>query len=84
VFLKPRAVIVLDSVDGPPGEHTLEQFWHLGSLEDAARFSFSAPAASVEDWRSRAFASKEPASALCVTWRGPLPALLTAVVDLRS
>jgi hypothetical protein len=84
LFRKPRVVIVLDSVDGPPGEHTLEQFWHLGLPEDAARFSFSAPAAHVEAWRSRAFASKEPAPALCVTWRGPLPALLVAVLDLRS
>jgi hypothetical protein len=83
-FLKPRVVIILDSVDGPPGEHTLEQFWHLGSCEDAARFSFSAPATPVEAWRSRAFASKEPAPALCVTWRGPLPAHLAAVLDLSG
>lgn len=83
-FLKPRVVIILDSVDGPPGEHTLEQFWHLGSGEDAARFSFSAPATRVEAWRSRAFASKEPAPALCVTWRGPLPAHLAAVLDLSG
>ena len=43
VFMKPATVIVLDTVDGPSGDHTLEQFWHLDSAEDAARFSFSTP-----------------------------------------
>jgi hypothetical protein len=88
VFVKPATVIVLDTVldtgDGPPGEHTLEQFWHLDSAEDAARFSFSAPAEMVDSWRSRVFCSREPAAALCVTVRGPLPAHMAAVLDLSE
>src|SRR5664279_1551020 len=37
VFVKPALVLVLDTVDGPPGDHTLEQFWHLDAAEDAVR-----------------------------------------------
>jgi hypothetical protein len=84
VFVRPATVVVLDTVDGPAGVHTLEQFWHLGSAEDAARFGFSAPAESVEAWRSRALGSREPATVLCVTVRSPLPAHMVAVLDLSD
>src|SRR5262249_3254196 len=30
LFLKPGLVLVLDEVDDLPGEHVVEQFWHLG------------------------------------------------------
>jgi hypothetical protein len=30
-FLKPDVVVVLDRVDGPDGEHLVEQYWHLDS-----------------------------------------------------
>jgi hypothetical protein len=83
-FLKPATVVVLDTVDGPSGEHTLEQFWHLDSAKDAARFSFSAPAEVVDAWRSRAFSRREPATALRITVRGPLPAHIAAVLDLSE
>jgi hypothetical protein len=84
VFVKPATVVVLDTVDGPSGEHTLEQFWHLDSAEDAARFSFSGPAEVLDAWRSRALCSREPATALCITMRGPLPAHMAAVLDLSE
>jgi hypothetical protein len=84
VFVKPATVVVLDTVDGPSGEHTLEQFWHLGSAEDHARFSFSAPVEVVDAWRSRALCSREPATALCITVRGRLPAHMAAVLDLSE
>jgi hypothetical protein len=84
VFVKPATVVVLDTVDGPSGEHTLEQFWHLDSAEDAARFSFSAPVEMVDAWRSCALCSREPAAALCVTVRGRLPAHMAAVLDLSE
>jgi hypothetical protein len=84
LLVKPTTVMVLDTVDGPSGDHTLEQFWHLDSAEDAARFSFSAPAEVVDAWRSRALCSREPATALCVTVRGPLPAHMAVVLDLSE
>ena len=86
VFLKPDLLVVLDTVldaaEGGPGEHWLEQFWHLAAAEDASRLSFSAPAETVEGWRSRVFAAKEPSPVLCVKRRGPLPCAMVAVLDL--
>jgi len=64
-------LVVLDSVEGGAGE----QSWHLGSEDDARRFSFAAPAERIATWRSRALCSKEPAIALKV------PAQV-AVIDL--
>jgi len=30
LFRKPDLLFLLDQVNGPPGEHLIEQFWHLG------------------------------------------------------
>jgi hypothetical protein len=30
LFLKPDRVLIFDEIEGPPGEHLLEQFWHPG------------------------------------------------------
>jgi hypothetical protein len=84
LFVKPATLVIVDSVEGPPGEHRIEQFWHLGSPEEESRFSFGAAAERVPAWRSRALASKEAAAALAVTVRGPLPVHLAAVVDLSE
>jgi hypothetical protein len=83
-FVKPAYVIVLDTVDGSAGQHLLEQFWHLDAAEDAARLAFTAPAESLPGWRSRALGAKEPAPVLRVTYRGPLPAQMAALLDLSA
>ncbi len=78
LFDKTGAVlIVLDTVLGP----AWEQFWHLGSAEDAARFSFSAPVEQIAAWRSRALCSEEPATALRVG-QAVASEPLAAVIDL--
>jgi hypothetical protein len=82
LFLKPDRIVVLDRVDGPAGEHLIEQFWHLDSPEDAERLSFSAPVSLVDTWRSRALCSREPAKALCVSQQAALPVYVAAVLDL--
>jgi Heparinase II/III-like protein/Heparinase II/III N-terminus len=84
IFLKPATLVVLDTVDGPPGEHLLEQWWHLGGAEEADRFRFSAPATAEQTWRSRALCSKEQAAALVVAVRGELPAQVAMVLDLSE
>jgi hypothetical protein len=83
-FVKPALVVVLDTIIAPSGDHRLEQFWHLDSPQDAARFSFSAASGVVEAWRSRALCSRERATALCVMLQGPLPAHMAAVIDLSE
>jgi hypothetical protein len=84
LFLKPGLVVVLDTVDAPIGEHLLEQFWHLGSLTDAARFSFSAPAKTLNSWRSLALCSKEPAPMVYVALRSSRPVHLAMVLDFSD
>ena len=83
-FLKPRFVVVLDTVDGPSGDHLVEQFWHLDSRQDAARLAFSTNAEILAGWRSRALAAREAAPVFRVAYRGPLPTQLAAVLDLSS
>ena len=81
-FLKPHCLVVLDSIEGPPGDHLIEQFWHLDNHADASRLAFSEPSETLSGWRSRALGSSESAPVLRVAWRGPLPAHLAAVLDL--
>jgi hypothetical protein len=82
VFHKPRRVVIADTVEGPPGDHTIEQFWHLGSIAEARHFRFGVEAEMIEGWRSRAFASREKAPVLRVTVTARLPLKLETVVDL--
>jgi hypothetical protein len=85
VFLKPDLLLVLDQVEGPAGEHLVEQFWHAGDIPDTFDYlAFSRPAEFVPAWRSRVFGSKESAAARCVTYRGPLPVSLAAAVSFRE
>jgi hypothetical protein len=47
LFLKPGRILVLDKVDGPPGSHLIEQFWHPGAdaqQESARAFNLSGEA----------------------------------------
>jgi hypothetical protein len=85
LFLKPDLLLILDQVEGPPGEHLVEQFWHAGDSPDTFEYlAFSRPADFVPAWRSRVFGSKESAAARCVTYRGPLPVTLAAAVSFRE
>ncbi|HWB85403.1 MAG TPA: hypothetical protein VG675_14770 [Bryobacteraceae bacterium] len=78
-------LFILDEAGGPPGEHLVEQFWHLGDAPHAAaQLAFSKKPETVEGWRSRVFGSKEPASVLLVAHRGSLPAVLAAAVCFDS
>jgi hypothetical protein len=84
VFSKPGLLVVLDTVEGPAGEHRLGQFWHLASLPDTARFSFSAPARAFESWRSLALCSRETAPVLSLAVCETLPARMAMALDLSD
>jgi hypothetical protein len=85
VFVKPDLLLILDQVEGPPGEHLVEQFWHAGDSPEAFdHLAFSRPAAFVPAWRSRVFGSKESAAARCVIYRGTLPVTLAAAISFRE
>jgi hypothetical protein len=81
---KPATLVILDTIDGASGEHTIEQFWHLADAAEAARLSITEPVERIEGWRSRAFASREAAQVVRVALRGPLPMRIAAVLDLSD
>ena len=81
-FRKPGLLLVIDDIDGPPGEHDVEQLWHLGSAGARERFSVSQDAELIESCRSICFAQKEPSPILRVRQRARLPLRLETHVDL--
>jgi len=81
-FQKPDTVLIVDEIDGPPGEHDIEQLWHLGSLEMRKRLELPEPAELVESWRSDVFAEKHPAPMVRVARRGSLPMRFEAKIHL--
>ena len=85
---------IADEIEGPPGEHDIEQFWHFAveprelsqgrwAVGDVAEFS--AESGIVEQsWRSRCFGTKEPAWTIVVRRRAELPLTLHAWLYIRS
>lgn len=97
LLLKPDLILVLDEIEGPQGEHLVEQFWLPGEairavsdscfqIGERARLAF--PAAGrielSEGWRSRCFASKEPSPVIRVSQKCSLPLRLAALLDLAG
>jgi hypothetical protein len=81
-FQKPDLVSITDHVDGPPGQHLLEQFWHLGSPAARDRLTLAEGAELLDSWRSTVFGEKHPAPLARVTRRGVLPMRLEARINL--
>jgi hypothetical protein len=81
-FQKPDLVSITDHVDGPPGQHLLEQFWHLGSPAARDRLTLAEGAELLDSWRSTVFGEKHPSPLACVTRRGVLPMRLEARINL--
>ncbi len=81
-FVKPYAVLIVDSVFGPPGDHSVEQFWHLGSEEAANCFRFSAVPEHLSGWRSQCYGQREPSPVFRVAQQGSLPLFIPAAIQL--
>jgi hypothetical protein len=75
---------IMDEVRGPDGDHTFEQFWHLG--DDAVPILFSDPSAvtSEKGLRSRVLGQKEPSPVLRASWRTQCPHLCAAAVFFHT
>ena len=68
--------MVTDHFIGPPGEHTVELFWHLAGTNQRHRLELPDTKAALEEqqgWRSLALGHREPAPVVRLTYRGPLP-----------
>jgi len=83
-FLRGSALLILDEVRGPAGEHEIEQWWHLSAAAAASRLVLEEGAEAVESWRSLAYGEKHPAPAIRVVRRGSLPVPLAAIVLLGA
>jgi hypothetical protein len=90
-------LLVVDDISGPPGEHVVEQFWHLGfdpavlserSWQVGTSMVLSVGAegeATLETgWRSPEYGVKQEAPVVRVTRRGELPVRLAAVIDFSG
>jgi Heparinase II/III-like protein/Heparinase II/III N-terminus len=83
-FIKPNLVFILDSVVGPPGEHELEQFWHLASSEVRNRVFLGSSAEEREAWHSPVFGTKHLAPSLLVRRITTFPAHFAAALILNG
>jgi uncharacterized heparinase superfamily protein len=81
-FQKPGIFLITDRVSGPPGEHDIEQFWHLGSLAARSRIILPPDAELTQRWRSTTFGEKHLSPMLRVHRRVTLPWRLETLIDL--
>ncbi len=81
-FRKPYVFFITDYVDGPAGEHDIEQFWHLGSLTARSKLILPAGAELTQSWRSSTFGEKHPSPMLRVYRRSKLPLCLETHIDV--
>ena len=81
-FQKPDIFLITDHVNGPPGEHDVEQFWYLGSVAASSKFTLPAGADLISSWRSTKFGEKHPSPMMRVQRRGCLPMTLETRINL--
>jgi len=82
LFVKPDLLLIVDSVEGPPGEHLIQQFWHPASEESIRSIFLSNRAEIASGWRSIAYGQRAPAPVLCVRKTTALPFRLAATIFL--
>ena len=80
VFEKPGRLTITDDIDGPPGEHLVEQFWHAGSV-NAVRHLIVEGGVQREAWRSTGYGSKHLGPLVVVEKRTALPCRLAAALE---
>lgn len=83
-LVRGAALLVLDEVRGPAGEHEIEQWWHPASARAADRLVLEGGARSIESWQSRVFAERQRAPAIVAVRKGLLPVRLGAIVLLGA
>lgn len=83
-FIKPNFVFVLDHVDGPPGEHELEQFWHLASRGVRNPIFLGSPSEEREAWHSPVFGKKQLGPSLVARRATTLPTHFAAALILNG
>lgn len=72
-----HACIVLDDVEGPEGEHAIEQFWNSG---DRTALLTSHRRSEEKAWRSTVYGSREEVTRAAVRLRSRLPVRLATAI----
>jgi hypothetical protein len=83
-LVKPHALLIVDVVNGSPGEHLVEQFWHLASEQYISLFRFPLRVEQSPGRRSRCFGQQEPAPVLVARRHATLPVIMPAAVRLSE
>ena len=80
MFEKPTRLVITDDIEGPAGQHLVEQFWHAGSV-NALRHLVVEGGVQGEAWRSNCLGSKQLGPMVAVEKHVVLPCRLTAVLE---
>lgn len=84
VQLDSRSLNVIDEIEGPPGQHLLEQIWQLGAAADRVRLTFSNDPIWNASKFSPAYGEKLAGESLIVSLRTALPATLSIRLSLME
>ena len=82
-FQKPNVIVIVDEIEGPPGDHDVKQLWHLGSPNARSQLVLPEGAEIIESWRSTVFGEKHPAPLVRVRRHGALPIRMEARVQIQ-
>lgn len=83
-FVKPDLVFILDWIDGPTGNHDVEQFWHLASPEARSNLFLASAAEEFDCWHSPVFGIRERARCIVVRRRTALPTKFGSAIVLDT
>jgi hypothetical protein len=78
------ALLVVDFIDGPPGEHLVEQFWHLDNETIAPRVRLAGECQSLSGWRSVCYGQRQPSTVLRAYRNTVFPVVLPAAILIRD
>jgi hypothetical protein len=86
MLVTPERIVVVDEIDGPPGEHIVEQFWHPAApgsvfVSVPAGLDVNTLCGGEFGWRSPAMGCKIEAPVIVVRVRTALPYLMAAVLS---
>jgi hypothetical protein len=84
ILLEAERLLVLDDMEGPPGEHTCRQNWQLGIAADRVRFVFSDPAIGEPSQISQTYGKKEPSTALAAKTSGTFPLSMFMMLQING
>jgi hypothetical protein len=82
-FRKPDTILIVDEINGPEGDHDIEQLWHLGSPNVRSQLVLPDGAEVIDSWRSTVFGEKHPSPLVRVRRHGALPIRLEAKIQIQ-